>query len=76
LRFASATVSTQLKDALGAVSSNVTLLYLSETKETENDVTVVRDQDGQQRDYVDVLSVKIKWLKPKYNLLFSTQRLP
>ncbi|KAI6190681.1 hypothetical protein M3Y97_00145100 [Aphelenchoides bicaudatus] len=55
LRYTSDSVTTQMKEALKSASSNSTLLYLFETKETEKDVTVVKDQEGQQRNYVDVL---------------------
>jgi hypothetical protein len=59
LRFASDSVGKQMKEALKSVSSNTTLLFLKETKDTEKKMNVIQDQNGQQKDYVDVLRVRI-----------------
>lgn len=53
LRFAPDKVNAQIKDVLKSVGSNVCYLF----EGSEEDVKVVKDQDGQQRDYIDVLRV-------------------
>lgn len=58
-RFASSAVLDQMRESLSKTDSNSTLIFLSDLKDTENDIKIVQDENGNRRDYVDILKVRI-----------------